>query len=70
MADVTGWRAEIFIPYDLLKPLQNVPPKSGTKWRGNFYRVDYDDGKTTGWDWSRVGASFHDIKNFGTLVFE
>ncbi len=70
MAAVTGWRAEVFIPYELLKPLQNVPPKSGTKWRANFYRVDHDDKKTTGWDWSRVGPSFHEIERFGTLVFE
>ncbi|MCA9083891.1 MAG: carbohydrate-binding family 9-like protein [Planctomycetaceae bacterium] len=70
MAEVTGWRAEVFIPYDLLKPLQNVPPKPGTKWRANFYRVDYDDRKTTGWDWSRVGPSFHDIDHFGTLLFD
>jgi hypothetical protein len=41
-AAVTGWRAEVFIPFDLLKPLQNVPPKSGSEWRANFYRVDYD----------------------------
>ncbi|MCA9058308.1 MAG: carbohydrate-binding family 9-like protein [Planctomycetaceae bacterium] len=70
MADVTGWRAEVYIPYELLRPLHNVPPKSGTKWRANFYRVDYDQQQTTGWDWSRVGPSFHDTQNFGTIVFE
>jgi len=70
MAQVTGWRAEVFIPYELLKPLQNIPPEPGTKWRANFYRVDYDDEKSTAWDWSRVGPSFHDTDNFGTLVFE
>jgi len=26
--------------------------------------------QVTGWDWARVGPSFHDFKNFGTLVFE
>ncbi len=41
-AQVTSWQAEVFIPFELLKPLQNVPPKSGTQWRANFYRVDYD----------------------------
>jgi hypothetical protein len=69
-AKVSGWRAEIFFPYDLLKPLGNVPPKPGTHWRANFYRVDYDDGHTTGWDWARVGPSFHEFRNFGTIVFE
>ena len=44
-AKVTGWTAEFFIPYELLEPLHNVPPKSGTRWRANFYRMDYDDGQ-------------------------
>src|SRR5690606_5116958 len=70
MAKVRGWRAEVFIPYELLKPLGNVPPKPGTKWRANFYRVDYDGGETTGWDWARVGPSFHEFQKFGTLVFD
>jgi len=69
-ATVTGWRAEVFVPYELLKPLQNVPPKPGTRWRANFYRADYDGGKTAGWDWARVGPSFHEFEKFGTLVFE
>ena len=69
-ASVTGWKAEVFVPYDLLKPLQNVPPQPGTRWRANFYRVDYDDGKSTSWDWARVGTSFHEFDKFGTLVFE
>jgi len=66
----TGWTAEFFIPYTLLAPLANVPPKPGTSWRANFYRMDYDNGHTTAWDWSRVGPSFHDIDNFGVLEFE
>lgn len=69
-AHVTGWKAEVFVPYDLLKPLQNVPPKPQTRWRANFYRVDYDEGKTTSWDWARVGTSFHEFEKFGTLIFE
>lgn len=85
-AQVASWQAEVFIPFELLKPLQNVPPKSGTKWRANFYRVDYDrlesDDLKTGdegasarapvsqWDWARVGPSFHEYRKFGTLIFE
>lgn len=67
---VTGWKAEVFLPFELLTPLRNVPPRSGTRWRANFYRMDYDDGKTTSWDWARVGPSFHEFLKFGTLVFE
>ena len=67
---VTGWTAEVFVPYELLKPLLNVPPKSGTRWRANFYRMDYDDGQMTSFDWARVGPSFHEFRKFGTLMFE
>jgi hypothetical protein len=69
-AAIRGWTAEFFIPYALLSPLKNVPPKPGTRWRANFYRVDYDDGKMTQWDWARVGPSFHEYAKFGVLVFE
>jgi hypothetical protein len=69
-ADIAGWTAEVFVPYELLKPLGNVPPLPGTQWRANFYRCDYDDGQATSWDWSRVGRSFHEIEKFGTLVFK
>jgi predicted TIM-barrel fold metal-dependent hydrolase len=69
-ATVAGWSAEFFIPYELLKPLQNVPPQSGTRWRANFYRVDYDDARPTRWTWVPVGPSFHEYQKFGTLVFD
>jgi hypothetical protein len=69
-AAVKGWRAEVFIPFELLAPLTQVPPRSGTKWRANFYRVDVDGGKPTGWDWAPVGKSFHEYRRFGTLYFE
>ncbi|MFN0051092.1 MAG: amidohydrolase family protein [Planctomycetales bacterium] len=69
-AKVSGWTAEVFIPYALLSPLKNVPPQPGTQWRANFYRVDYDDGQSTRWTWSPVGPSFHEYEKFGKLVFE
>ena len=69
-AAIGGWTAEVFVPYELLEPLGNVPPKSGTRWRANFYRVDYDGGQETSWDWARVGPSFHEYMKFGTLVFD
>jgi Carbohydrate-binding family 9 len=68
-ASIQGWRAEFFIPYTLLKPLQNVPPKPGTTWRANFYRVDHDNGRSTHWYWSRIEKNFHDYERFGELVF-
>jgi hypothetical protein len=69
-ADIAGWTAEVFVPYDLLKPLRNVPPQPGTRWRANFYRCDYDGGKETAWSWTPVGPSFHEYEKFGTLVFD
>ena len=68
-ASIQGWRAEFFIPYALLTPLQNVPPKPGTTWRANFYRMDHDGGKKTEWEWAPVGVSFHEYEKFGRLVF-
>jgi hypothetical protein len=68
-AKVSAWMAEIFIPYALLTPLPNVPPKSGTTWRANLYRIDHDQGTTT-FSWQKTGKSFHDYKKFGTFVFE
>jgi len=68
-AAIEGWRAEFFIPYALLTPLQNVPPKPGTIWRANFYRMDHDGGKRTQWEWAPVGESFHEYQKFGDLVF-
>lgn len=66
---VTGWTGEFFIPYALLKPLQNVPPKSGTRWRANFYRIDYDPPGSQ-WCWQPIEKSFHEYLKYGTLVFE
>jgi hypothetical protein len=68
-AAIQGWRAEFFIPYALLRPLQNVPPKAGTRWRANFYRMDHDDGKRTQWEWARVGTTFHEYEKFGEILF-
>jgi cellulose/xylan binding protein with CBM9 domain len=68
-AVIDGWRAEFFIPYKLLKPLNNVPPVSGTKWRANMYRIDYDDG-TALFTWKEIEKSFHEYKKYGIFVFE
>jgi Carbohydrate family 9 binding domain-like len=68
-AAIEGWRAEFFIPYALLRPMQNVPPKPGSRWRLNVYRMDYDEGKRTQWDWAPVGDSFHEFQKFGELRF-
>ncbi len=68
-ASIDGWKAEVFIPFKLLVPLNNVPPVSGTKWRANMYRIDYDNG-TAHFAWQKVNRSFHEYNNYGTFIFE
>jgi len=67
--EVSGWIAEFFIPFKLLVPLNNVPPTSGTKWKANMYRIDYDNG-TELFAWQKVDNSFHEYNHFGTFIFE
>ena len=68
-ARAESWTAEFFIPFKLLRPLNNIQPVSGTKWKANFYRLDYDI-NTIRWSWRLTEKNFHDYKNFGTLLFE
>lgn len=69
-ATVSGWKAEVFLPFELFTPLRNVPPRTGTRWRANFYRMDYDDNQRSSWHWSPVGNSFHEFAKFGSLIFD
>lgn len=66
---VTSWTAEFFIPFSLLAPLNNVPPHKGTRWRANFYRIDYDNGESS-WQWQKIRKTFHDYESFGRLLFD
>src|SRR5664279_3141560 len=68
--DISAWVAEFYIPYKLLDPLSNVPPQSGTKWRANIYRIDYDNGSEMPFVWQKVTGTFHEYKKFGTFIFE
>jgi hypothetical protein len=64
-----SWTAEFFIPYDLMRPLQNLTPKKGMRWRANFYRIDYDNGVST-WTWKPIRKTFHDYEKFGVIEFQ
>lgn len=68
-ASVEGWKAEFFIPFELLRPLKNIFPESGTTWRANMYRVDYDHGSSR-WTWQPVTENFHQFEKYGTFRFE
>jgi hypothetical protein len=68
-AEVDSWISEIFIPYPLLEPLFKNAPVSGTRWKGNLYRIDYDHGETL-WAWSPNSGNFHEYEKFGIFEFE
>lgn len=67
--NIDNWIAKFYIPYKLLRPLNNNVPVPGTQWRANFYRVDYDN-EQTNYMWKPIDSSFHEIDKFGTIVFE
>ena len=69
------WTVELAIPLDAArgkeKEMKNVPPKVGTEWRVNFFRMDQPNGRPqsgTGWSAPMVG-DFHALDKFGVLVF-
>lgn len=68
-AAIKGWTAEFFIPYALMSPIVPALPTSGTVWRGNLYRIDYDQGYQT-WSWKKTSGSFHEFNKFGILIFD
>lgn len=69
-AAISSWTAELFFPFELLQTLSNVPPVSGTVWKANFYRLDYDSGSMVKWAWSPVKQTFHEYKQFRSIRFE
>ncbi len=69
------WTVELAIPLDAArgkeKEMKNVPPKVGTEWRVNFFRMDQPNGRPqsgTGWSPPMVG-DFHALDKFGILIF-
>ncbi len=69
-AKIKGWTAEMFFPYALFKGFKNSPPKPGTEWKGNFYRMDYDTGKRISWCWAPIEKTFHEYKKFRPIFFK
>ncbi len=65
---VNGWTAEFFIPYKLMH-LLTEPPSSGTRWKANLYRIDYDHGETL-FSWRPTNGNFHEYEKFGDLIFD
>lgn len=70
-ASVKGWTAEFFIPYTLMKPVLEKSPVSGSTWKGNLYRIDYDhEREETLWALFKNNGNFHEYDNFGFFHFE
>lgn len=65
---IVSWTAEFYIPFLLLKPLSNSFPVPGSRWRANFYRIDYDN-DILEWSWLETNSIFHSYKKFGTILF-
>ena len=63
------WTAELFFPFKLFIPLQNLDVKKGVCWNANFYRLDYDDTKMVKWAWSPIIKSFHEFEKYGVIQF-
>jgi hypothetical protein len=68
-ATIQSWSAELFFPYALLLPLENVPPTPGMCWKANFCRLDYDTGNMIKWSWSPIQTSFHEFQAYRTIEF-
>jgi hypothetical protein len=69
-ATIQSWSAELYFPFELLRPLDNVPPARGTSWRANFCRLDYDTGRMIKWSWSPIQISFHEFRAYKTITFQ
>jgi hypothetical protein len=67
---MTGWMAEVFIPFRLLEPLRDCPPRPGDVWHGNFCRLDYDSGRIEKWAWAPVRSGFHEFERYLPMRFE
>jgi hypothetical protein len=67
-AVASGWKAEFFIPFRLMH-LLTEPPSSGTHWKTNLYRIDYDHGETL-FSWKPTNGNFHEYDKFGELIFD
>ncbi len=69
-AAISGWTAEFFIPFKLFLGIASSVPGSGTEWRANMYRNDYDQGPISQWAWcTDTGVNYHTYKGFGRFVF-
>ena len=71
MADCRGWSAEVFLPFALFEGVLTRPLAPGTVWRGNCFRIDYDDNEASRYAYSSAcGVEFHDYTKYDAFIFE
>lgn len=59
------WQVELRVP---LKSLSTLPVRTGTQWRGNFYRKDHAQDALLAWR-PTLKPTFHVPERFGVLQF-
>jgi hypothetical protein len=68
------WQVDVGVPFELLRSY--VPdfqiPRSGTEWRGNFFKCGDETSHPHWASWAPIGEelNFHVPRYFGKLVFE
>lgn len=69
-ASCEGWTVEFFIPFALLAGLPGSLPLPGGTWKGNIYRIDYDQPQAAHYALEpATGCHFHALNAFGTFLF-
>ncbi|MDT0678562.1 carbohydrate-binding family 9-like protein [Autumnicola musiva] len=67
---ILSWKAEFFIPFQLLRPLLNITPGVGSMWKGNICRIDYQREKAILWSKAPIETSFHEYEHFANFLFQ
>ncbi|MCK0148025.1 carbohydrate-binding family 9-like protein [Arenibacter sp. F26102] len=70
----TTWTLEYKLPLEILKKYSAVdPPKKGTVWQGNFYKIAENNSNPHYITWAPIGGevpNFHQPEFFGILEFK
>ena len=67
-----GWTVEVAMPWKILREAapNHQPPRPGDRWRVNFSRVEWKEGKDDNWVWSPQGAiNMHMPERWGYVQF-
>lgn len=69
-AALQEWWTMIYIPFSLFEGVMPVKVSSGTVWRGNIFRIDYDHEEVSRYAYATAcGTEFHDYEKFDKVMF-